>query len=231
MSTAPPPGCRRPRRRSIVLHGIDWRTYSRLLRAFENRSGIRLTYDRGELEIMSPLLEHESPADLLGRFVIVLTEELGLEVRSGGSTTLLRRRRRRGLEPDRCWWIASEPLMRGKQHLDLRTDPPPDLAVECDVTSSSLDRMSIYAAVGVPEVWRLDRRNALTFELLQPGGTYAANPTSRAFPFVTPADLTAHLALAAGAGENAVVRQFRDWVRQKVTGGAGPAAPAAPAPP
>src|SRR5271165_1861717 len=113
---------------SVVLHAIDWCTYSRLLRAFENRSGVRMTYDRGALEIMSPLLEHESPADLLGRFVIVLTEELGVGVRSGGSTTLRRRRRQRGLGPDRCWWIASEPLMRGKRNLDLRTDPPPDLA-------------------------------------------------------------------------------------------------------
>jgi Uma2 family endonuclease len=204
-----------PSGRSVVLHGIDWRTYSRLLRALENRSGVRLTYDRGELEITAPLLEHESPADLLGRFVVVLTEEQGVEVKAGGTTTLRRRRRRRGLEPDRCWWIASEPLMRGKQHLDLRTDPPPDLAVECDVTSSSVNRMGIYAAVAVPEVWRLDG-GTLTFELLQADGTYAASPTSRAFPFVTPADLVAHFALAANAGENAVVRQFRDWVRQKL---------------
>src|SRR4029077_15203920 len=105
-STAPAPKRHRPRRRSLVLHGIDWRTYTRLLRAFGDHSGVRMTYDRGELEIMAPLLRHDTPADLLGRFVVVLTEELGLGIRAGGSTTLRRRRRRRGLEPDRCWWIA-----------------------------------------------------------------------------------------------------------------------------
>ena len=224
MSTVPAPRQQRRKRRSIVLHGIDWRTYSRLLRAFAYRSGVRMTYDRGALEIMSPLLEHESPADLLGRFVLVLTEELGVGVRSGGSTTLRRQRRRRGLEPDRCWWIANEPLMRCKPHLDLRTDPPPDLAVECDITSSSLNRMGVYAAVGVPEVWRYDGAS-LTFQLLQPDGTYAANPTSRAFPWLTPADLAAHLALVASTEENAVVRQFRNWVRQKLAGGTGPTPP------
>jgi len=223
MSTVAVRGRRQPRGRSVVLHGIDWRLYSRLLRAFENRSGVRLTYDRGELEIMAPLLEHESPADLLGRFVIAITEELGVEVRSGGSTTLRRRRRLRGLEPDRCYWIATEPLMRGKPHLDLRTDPPPDLAVESDVTSSSLDRMSIYAVVGVPEVWRFDGR-LLTFELLQPDGTYISSPTSRAFPFLTPAEVSTYLAMIGGAGENAIVRQFRAWVRQKLAGGTGPTA-------
>jgi Uma2 family endonuclease len=207
-----------------VLHAIDWRTYSRLLRIFAHRSGVRMTYDRGNLEIMTPLLEHESPADLLGRFVVVLTEELGVEVKAGATTTLRRRRKRRGLEPDRCWWIANEPAMRFKQHLDLRTDPPPDLAIESDVTSCSLDRMPVYAAIGVPEVWRFDG-SVLTFQLLQPKGKYAPSPTSRAFPFLESDDVAAHLALRGSAGENAIVRRFRDWVRQKLAGGAGAALP------
>ncbi len=215
MSTTVPSG--RPRRaaRALVLHGIDWPTYRRLLRVFENRSGVRLAYDRGALEIRSPLLEHEGPADLLGRFVVVLTEELDIGVKAGGTVTLRRRRYRRGLEPDRCWWIANEPLMRGRQHLDLRRDPPPDLAIECDVTSSSLNRMGIYAAMAVPEVWRFDG-STLTFQILQANGCYVESPTSRSFPFLTPTDLTTHLVLAATTEENAVVRQFRDWVRQKI---------------
>src|SRR5207248_954545 len=121
------------------------------------------------LEIMSPLLEHDNPADLLGRFVVVLPEEMNLPMKAAGSTTLRRRRRQRGLEPDRAWWIAHEPRMRGKLRLHLRTDPPPDLALEVDVTYSSLDRMSIYAALKVPEVWRLDGPT-LTFHHLGPDG-------------------------------------------------------------
>jgi Uma2 family endonuclease len=203
------------------LHSIDWRTYVRLLRAFEERPGIRLTYDRGVLEIMSPRHEHESDADMLGRFVAVLSEEQNIPIEAGRSTTLRRRRKRRGLEPDHSWWIAQEPQVRGKRHIDLRVDPPPDLAVEMDVTSSSLDRMSIYAKLGVPEVWRLSAQG-LTFQELQPDGTYAAIPASRAFPLVTPAVLSRYLALRATLDETTVIRQFRSWVQQCLAGGAAP---------
>lgn len=216
--TAPAP-CR------LVLPGVDWRTYARLLHIFAEHRSVRLTYDRGELEIISPLPEHESDVDMLGRFVVVLTEELGLPIKAGGATTLRRKRKRRGLEPDHCWWIAHEPQMRGKRALDLRVDPPPDLAIEVDVTSSSLNRMGIYAALRVPEVWRLDGP-ALTFQVLGAGGRYAESPHSLAFPLVTPADLVGCLALRATLDENAVVRQFRAWVRQRL--GAGRVVPPSP---
>src|SRR5438105_65379 len=94
----------RPQR--LVLYGVDWREYTRMLRAFAARPGYRLTYDRGTLEIMSPLFAHEFGADLIGRFVVVLTEELGLPLQAGRSTTFRRRRMRRGLEADHSWWIA-----------------------------------------------------------------------------------------------------------------------------
>lgn len=214
----------------LLLHGVDWATYGRLLRAFAERPSVRLTYDRGVLEIMSPLLKHDSDARFLGRLVVTLTEELGLTVKMGGSTTFRRRRQRRGLEPDDCYWIANEPQVRGKQRIDLRIDPPPDLAIEVDVTRSSLNRMSIYAVLGVPEVWRLDG-DTLTFEVLQPGGrSYAASSTSLAFPLVAPADLTAFLALRTQMDENAVVQQFRAWIRQRQSGGSSQAA-TSPTPP
>src|SRR5437660_2088703 len=123
--------------------------YSRLLRAFAERPGIRLTYDHGELEIMSPLLEHDDDGRFLGDLVFVLTEELGLPLKRGGSTTLRRRARRRGVEPDECFWIANAHRMAGRRRLNLRTDPPPDLALEDDVSHSTLNRLAIYAALGV----------------------------------------------------------------------------------
>jgi Uma2 family endonuclease len=200
----------------MVLEGIDWRTYRRLSRAFAERPGIRLTYDRGALEIMSPLFEHEVYADLLGRFVVALTEELGLPIQAARSTTLRRRRKRRGLEPDHSWWIAHARQMQGRMDLDLRHDPPPDLAIEVDVTHGSLDRMSIYAALGVPEVWRF-ADNQLTFHVLK-GKNYAegASPT---FPGLKGTDLLPFLALRANTDENDVVRQFRAWVRQRIADG------------
>ncbi len=203
--------------RSVVLSGIDWRTYTRLLWTFAERPSVRLTFDRGELEIMSPLFEHDRPTALLARFVLVLTEELGLPLASGGSTTLRRRRKQRGLEPDKCFWIHNEPRVRANRRIDLRVDPPPDLAIEVDVTRSSLNRMGIYAALGVPEVWRLDAP-ALTFQILGADGKYAESPTSRAFPTVTPADLSRFLALLGQIDENAIGAQFRAWVRQHQAG-------------
>jgi Uma2 family endonuclease len=131
----------------LHLSGIDWLTYTRLLKVFAERRGIRLTYDRGELEIMSPLLEHDKDDRFLFRLVVALTEELGLPIVEGGSTTLRRRGRRKGIEADECYWIANAHRMAGRRRVDLRTDPPPDMTIEVDVTHSSLNRLSIYAAV------------------------------------------------------------------------------------
>jgi Uma2 family endonuclease len=197
----------------LVLDGIDWLTYGRLLRALGNRPAVRLTYDRGLLEIMTLSHEHENIAHLMGRLVVVLTEELGLPVKGGRSTTFRRRQKRRGIEPDDCYWIANEPLVRGKVRIDLRTDPPPDLAVEVDVTHSSLDRLAIYAALKVPEVWRLEGGNVVCY-LLGAGG-YTPSATSRAFPGIAPADLGAFLAQRHQVDENALIRQFRAWLRQR----------------
>jgi Uma2 family endonuclease len=187
--------------------------YSRLLRVFAERPGIRLTYDRGRLEIMSPLLEHEDDARFLGRLVAVLTEELGLPLRSGGSTTLRRQLRERGIEADESFWIANAARMKGRRRLNLRTDPPPDLAIEVEVTHCALDRLTIYAALGVPEVWQL-RKDLLQFHVLGADGAFLMAEHSRTFPLVTPADLLRVLKKARQAGdENPAIREFRQWVR------------------
>jgi Uma2 family endonuclease len=106
--------------------------------------------------------------------------------------------------------------MAGRRRLDLRTDPPPDLVIEVDVTHGSLNRLAIYAALGVPEVWRLDG-NALIFYVLDKKGAYQSVPASQSFPLLTPADLLGFLQQARPAGdENPVLRQFRAWVRQRM---------------
>ena len=162
--------------------------------------------------------EHENTSRLLGRFVIVFTEELGLPINSGGSTTFRRRKRQRGLEPDDCYWIASESLVRGKDRINLRTDPPPDLALEIDITRSSLDRLAIYAALRIPEVWRLENQVVVCY-LLGADGRYAARTSSHAFPGLNPAEFSPFLALRGQMDENAIVRQFRAWVHQQLASG------------
>ncbi len=213
-----------PPRQSLVLSGIEWQTYTRLLWAFAEQPGVRLTYDRGELEIMSPLLTHDEDGRFLGDLVFILTEELGLPLKRGGSVTMRRRRRRRGIEADECFWIANAARMAGRRRLNLRTDPPPDLAIEVDVSHSSLGRLEIYAALGVPEVWRLEG-DTLTFHVLGADGNYTAAAASRSFPQVTPADLLGFVQQARQAGdENAVVRSFRHWIRQRHGSGGNPPA-------
>jgi Uma2 family endonuclease len=206
----------------LVLDGCDWRTYTRLLRTLSRHPAVHLTYDRGTLELMTLTHEHESYGRFLGRLAVTLTEELGLPIKDGGSTTLRRRRKQRGLEPDECYWIAHEPQVRGKLQLDFRIDPPPDLAMEVDITHSSLDRLSIYAALGVPEIWHFDGQT-LTFFVLGASGRYTPAPFSLALPFLKPDDLLPFLAMRATQDENAVARAFRTWVRQQLP-------PAAPTP-
>ncbi len=157
--------------------------------------------------------EHESRVHLLRRLIEALTEELNLPIKGGRSTTLRLRPRRRGLEPDECYWIASEKLVRSKDELDLRVDPPPDLALEIEVSHSALDRFGIYAALRVPEIWRFDGQE-LSFHLLNADGEYIITEQSHAFPQIKPADLLRFLVLQGQIDENAVLRQFRAWVRQ-----------------
>ncbi len=196
----------------FLVSNVSWRSYRLLGRALADRP-IRLTYDRGVLELMTLSPEHEFFKKLLGRLIVALTEELDLTIASFGSMTFKKRKRRRGLEPDECYWIASEPKIRGKFHLDPRVDPAPDLAVEIDVTSSSINRLGIYAVLGVAEVWRFDGA-ALEFLVLGADGKYQPAPSSRSFPGLTPTDVVPFLNLRLQMDENAMVRQFRTWIRQ-----------------
>jgi Uma2 family endonuclease len=195
-----------------VLHDIDWDTYTRLLRAFERQPGFRLTYDQGTIEIMSPRWDHERPADLLGSFVVVLTEELDLPRIAGRSVTLRRRKKQRGLEADNCYWITSAGRLAGKTTLDLRVDPPPDLAIEIEVTRRVINRMAIYAALRVPEVW-VSGRKGIRFQVLE-GDGYVSRSESPTFAKLRPADLTRFLRLVGEADDSAIVKQFREWVRR-----------------
>jgi Uma2 family endonuclease len=204
----------RPPEQRLILYGVSWAEYSRMLRAFAERPSLRLTYDRGALELMTLSLEHESLVRFFSLLMLVLTLELGLALRGGGSTTFRRRRRRRGLEPDECFWIANEPQVRGKEKIDLDIDPPPDLALEVDISYSTLNRMSIYAALRVPEVWRYDGR-ALDFHVLAADGTYSVAAQSRAMPQVASVDLIPLLALRGTMDENALFRHLQAWARQR----------------
>ena len=162
------------------MHDVSWECYERLLEAVGDRR-LRHSYERGTLELMSPLKRHDSVKTLLARLIEMAAYELEIEIQGIGSTTLRRRERLRGLEPDECYYVAHEAEVRYKADYVPGRDPPPDLAVEVDVTSSSLDRLQIYADLGVPEVWRF-KDEQLSFWRLTRSGKYARSRRSRAFP-------------------------------------------------
>src|SRR5579885_1128764 len=140
----------------MILYDVRWTTYEQLLADHEGRSSPRFTFDCGTLEITSPSAEHEKCNRTIALFVEILAEELKIDIEDFGSTTFRRSDLARGFEPDSCFYIKNEVLIRGKQEIDLSIDPPPDLVIEIDLTSRALDKLSLYAQIGVPEIWRYD---------------------------------------------------------------------------
>ena len=196
----------------VVLYNVPWSTYETLL-ADLDLPGTRLTYDQGSLEIMSPSEEHERFKGLIGRIIETLTEELGIAIRAAGSTTWKRKALQRGLEPDECYYVANESRVRGQQTIDLAVDPPPDLVIEVEVTSSAIDKMPIYATLGVSEVWRYDGKTFF-IDVLQADGNYARVSQSAAFPFLPMAELEAFLDRRNTTDDTSWIRSFRKWVRE-----------------
>ncbi|MBE9078260.1 Uma2 family endonuclease [Romeria aff. gracilis LEGE 07310] len=204
----------------VVLQNISWQTYQSLLKDFSAEPAIRLTYDRGSLEIRMPLDPHESYRKLLGRLIEAATEGLDLEIRSLGSRTCDREDLQKGLEPDQCYYIQNEARVRDVEQIDLALFPPPDLAVEVDITSSSLDRFSIYTALGIPEIWRYDGRSLSIYALSK--GHYSVCDHSLALPLLSAIVITDVRELRfpkqeaqTALSENSVIRQFRQWLRSR----------------
>jgi Uma2 family endonuclease len=198
----------------FVLHDLGWDDYEKIL-AVVGKRPVRVTYDRGSLELMSPLPIHERYKRYFGLLLSVLAEELGIRISGMGSTTFRRRDADQGLEPDECFYLASAARVRDWRVLDLAVDPPPDLAIEIDITSSSLDRMAVYAGLGVPEVWRFDGETLQVNRLAR--GRYKRSPTSAALPFLPMNEVVPILHRGVERGdEGEWLRSVRAWVRQRV---------------
>jgi len=192
-----------------VLFGVAWEDYLKLLDATADLY-LRHTYDEGTLEMMSPRQEHDWLGKLIARMIETFALAADLPIKSIGSTTIRAAKGGRGLQPDQTYYLANEPLVRGKDTYDPQKDPPPDLAIEVDVTNTSLPRLPVFARVGVPEVWRLDEHRRLRFYRLTKA-KYKEVENSIAFAFLKPADLMRFVNRRAEIGENAVVREFVEW--------------------
>jgi Uma2 family endonuclease len=192
-----------------ALDGISWETYEHLLRDVEGQN-LRLTYDRGRLTIVSPTHRHDKLKKLIGRMIEALSDELGVEVSSFGSATWRRHDLLRGLEPDECYYVQNESRVRGKDDLDLSVDPPPDLAIEIDVTRHFTPRLPVYSSLGVPEVWQFQGKELRALALRE--GEYVPIDVSNAFPMLRPADLEQFLAMRHAVSERALIARFRAWL-------------------
>lgn len=193
----------------IVIPNMPWEIFEALGAA--DCAGTRFAYDKGLLEIMSPSIEHEWYHRALGQMVEVITEELNIPRLSAGSTTLKLELERRGLEPDECFYLTHERQMRGKRDLDLTVDPPPDLAIEVDISRSSIDKLGIYADLGVPELWFYDGESLIVRRL--DNDAYVRQERSDAFPFLDIKEVERFVGRVEPSGEVAWIRSFREWVK------------------
>ncbi|PSB14238.1 Uma2 family endonuclease [filamentous cyanobacterium CCP1] len=196
----------------IHLSGISWQTYETLLQELSDRR-LRLTYNRGTLEIMAPSPEHERFKKVTGRFVETIAEELDIRIEPLGSATF-KRPKLSGAEPDECFYFRNIDAVRGKKRLDLNNDPAPDLAIEIDVTSSSKNRLQVYADLGVAEVWIYDGES-LSIQQLQ-NNAYVSSPTSQLFPNIPISGITGFLQQATTEDYLTLVKAFRTWVRSQI---------------
>jgi Uma2 family endonuclease len=200
----------------LLLDNISWQEYIAVGQALPDRPGLRITYDRGRLEFMTTSPRHEIYKKRLSRLLEMLAEECNRNLVSAGNMTFQREDLDRGLEPDDCFWIAHEPHMRAKLTWDPALDPPPDLVLEIEISRSAQNRMSIYAALRVPEVWRYDGET-LRVELLQPDGTWQSSENSPTFPGISLEDVLPFLEPPEGTGSLELSKTFRAWVREQLS--------------
>ncbi len=194
-----------------LLKGISWNLYENLLTEIGDNGTARLSYYRGDLEFMTPLASHENYNRQIDRAIIALAEELELDYNVFGSMTIKRPDLAAGKEPDSCYYITNELAVRGKRELDFTQDPPPDLSVEIDITSSSINQLSLYAELGVAEVWRYNGSELIFYQLQS--GKYAIVDRSPTFPILSPDRVLEFLADCQTDGINQAVKNLRTWVQ------------------
>ncbi len=200
-----------PPEQRVLLENISWTLYEQLLDAHRACSVPRFTYDRGRLEIMSPSAEHEQLKETISLLINIVAEELGINAEGFGSTTFRRQDLGRGFEPDACFYVANLAQVKGQREIDLLSDPPPDVVVEIDITRSSLDKSTVFAQLGIAEVWRYDGEQLRILQLADAG--YHEVVQSATFPGVT-GEVVSQLLADSRVEERLLwLRNVRDWVR------------------
>jgi Uma2 family endonuclease len=202
----------------VILSNISWQTFEQLLKELGDNRATRLAYNEGLLEIMTPLGPHENNNRFIDDLIRAITDELNLNLKKFGSLTMKREKKLKGAEPDSCYYLQNEPVVRSKQEIDLDNDPPPDLVLEIDITSGSLDKKPIYAAIGVPELWRYDGNRLEVFVLEPLKRNYLSVFQSPTFPWMPLDVIHRFIRQSLVDGETATLRAFQAWVREQQNG-------------
>ena len=198
----------------LRLEDISWEEYEQLLSQLAEWRGMRVSYDRGRVEIMSPSFQHEKFIAFISGVGRVLAEEMDLTVEAAGATTYKQESLLKGSEGDESFYVQNATAIIGKRQIDLDIDPPPDVVVEVDITNESLSKFPIYAAFLVPEIWRYDGKQARIYHLINQ--TYVERDASLSFPLLTAQAMTEFLERTKTQGQTAALAAFRQWVRAAI---------------
>ncbi|MDB9339920.1 MULTISPECIES: Uma2 family endonuclease [Cyanophyceae] len=197
----------------MLLKDISWQQLENILAEMGEKRAARISYSDGWLEIMVPLPEHEKDKEYIGDLVKTLLDKLQIDFEPFGSTTLKNERMRQAVEPDTCFYIQNQAAVIGKNRLDLTVDPPPDLAIEIDITSRT--RFDNYEILGVPELWRYTKQG-LEISLLQEG-KYIKLPSSPNFPNIPIVELiNEYVQQCLTIGRSQAMRNFRTWLNSNL---------------
>ena len=197
----------------ILLKDISWQKLENILEEMGERRTARISYSDGWLEIMVPLPEHEKDKEIFGELVRILLDKLEIDFEPFGSTTLKNERMRQAVEPDTSFYIQNQAAVIGKNRIDLNIDPPPDLAIEIDITSRT--RFENYEILGVPELWRYQQQGLEIFLLRE--GKYVKSQSSPNFPNIPIIELVnKYVQQCLTIGRSQAMRNFRSWVKDNL---------------
>lgn len=198
----------------VTFHDVSWEEYEQLIEDLGEAAGLRVSYNQGTLQIMAVSSEHESYAAFINLLIGHLSFRLRTNIRFFGSATMRTKKKRKGSEPDACFYVQSAPVIGNRIQIDFAVDPPPDVVVEVDIHHDSREKFSIYAALGVPEIWRYDGEQ-LTIHHLQED-QYVNVERSLALPMLSGGALTSFLARLQKDGESQTLVAFDEWLQSPV---------------
>jgi Uma2 family endonuclease len=197
----------------LLLTDVSWQQFENILTDLGEHRSARVSYSHGYLEILVPLPEHEKAKEIISETIKILLDRLNINYDLLGSTTLKSERMTQGVEPDACFYIQNQALVLGKNRLDMNIDPPPDLAVEIDLTSRT--PLENYRILGVPELWRYGKQG-LQIEVLQ-DGKYVRSDSSPTFPNLPIVDLiNQYVQQSQIVGSSQSIKAFKQWVSENL---------------